>query len=272
MKLTVSHNSTYAFDPAPKGLVQSLRLRPADFEGQQVLNWSVTIEGAQFGAGFRDGAGDWVETATLRGPSAEVTVLVEGSVETADMTGVLRGHRERIPPLAYLSPTRATTPDRAISDLAKAAVSDTPESEALARAHALTNAVADALAYVPGQTGPSTTAAEALAQGAGVCQDQAHTLIAAALSIDMPARYVTGYFFATEGTVGSEASHAWAEIHIPDLGWVGFDATNRTCPDDRYIRLGSGADAQEAAPIRGVARGTAKERLDVSVAVTQVAQ
>ncbi len=69
-----------------------------------------------------------------------------------------------------------------------------------------------------------------------------------------------------------EAAHAWAEICVPGLGWVGFDPANRCCPDDRYIRLGSGLDAQDAAPIRGIARGRGPKILDVTVAVQAVQQ
>ncbi|MGL6211115.1 MAG: transglutaminase-like domain-containing protein, partial [Paracoccaceae bacterium] len=106
---------------------------------------------------------------------------------------------------------------------------------------------------------------EALAQGAGVCQDHAHVLIAAARHLGLPARYVSGYLLVTGDT--SEAAHAWAEVHVKGLGWVGFDPTNRCCPDARYIRLGSGLDAQDAAPIRGVSQGLGEESLMVTVAV-----
>ena len=64
-----------------------------------------------------------------------------------------------------------------------------------------------------------------------------------------------------------EAAHAWAELHVDGLGWIGFDPANRCCPDERYIRLGSGRDAREAAPIRGVSRGGAGEAMDVTVVV-----
>jgi transglutaminase-like putative cysteine protease len=69
-----------------------------------------------------------------------------------------------------------------------------------------------------------------------------------------------------------EASHAWAEVHVEGLGWVGFDAANRCCPDERYIRLGSGRDAGEAAPIRGIAGGLVDEEMDVEVVVAQSQQ
>jgi transglutaminase-like putative cysteine protease len=69
-----------------------------------------------------------------------------------------------------------------------------------------------------------------------------------------------------------EAAHAWAELWVAGLGWVGFDPANRCCPDARYIRLGSGMDARDAAPIRGIARGMGAETMDVSVAIQSVQQ
>lgn len=160
----------------------------------------------------------------------------------------------------------------ALSDLAATALDNIPEAEPLRRAHALSDAVADAIAYEPGMTEHGTTASEALALGSGVCQDHAHALIACALISGIPARYVCGYLFATADGSAHEASHAWAELYVADLGWVGFDASNRVCPDERYIRLGSGADAIDAAPIRGVARGMGGEEMDVSVSITQAQQ
>ena len=272
MRLTVDHRTTYRFNPAKRGVIQSHRLTPAVFEGQQVIDWAVAVDGAERGASFRDGAGDWVETIKCLGPVEEVTVHVTGTVETVNLDGVLRGHREKVPPMSYLASTRATRPDLAIEELAKGAVAKIPESDVLRRAHALSDAVADAITYASGHTEHATTAAEALALGHGVCQDHAHTLIACALTLDIPARYVCGYLFSTEDGQAHEASHAWAELHVADLGWVGFDASNRVCPDERYIRLGSGADAIDAAPIRGVARGMGEEEMDISVSIPQAQQ
>ncbi|WP_413865488.1 transglutaminase domain-containing protein, partial [Albidovulum sp.] len=81
--------------------------------------------------------------------------------------------------------------------------------------------------------------------------------------------YASGYLFATEDGAAHEAAHAWAEVWIEGLGWIGFDPANRSCPDDRYVRLGSGLDARDAAPIRGIAQGAGRETLDVTVAVGQ---
>ena len=117
MRLKISHSSTYTFDPPMRGVAQSLRVWPSQFEGQQVIHWDVTVEGATRGSAFRDGAGDWTETATILGPVESVTVKVEGEIETHDLTGVLRGHRERVPPETYLRETRATRADLAIQEL-----------------------------------------------------------------------------------------------------------------------------------------------------------
>lgn len=274
MILTIAHDTVYRYDQPMRGVVQSQRLTPARFDGQRVIDWAVAVkgdDGAQVvqGGGFRDGAGDWVQGCTVVGPVREVVVSVRGTVETTDLTGVLRGHRERIRPEVYLTHTPATAADVGLRDLAQAAI--TGESGALARAHALAAVVREAIAYRPGVTEAHTTAAEALALGEGVCQDHAHALIGAAIALGMPARYVSGYLQATEDGTPHEAAHAWAEVWVPDLGWVGFDASNGVCPDAYYVRLGSGRDAREAAPIRGIARGPGSERMDVTVAV-EVAQ
>ena len=310
MKLSVSHQSTYRFGAPMRGVVQSHRLTPSSFEGQRVIEWRVEVDGAVFGAEFTDGAGNHVRTMSLLGPIEELTVDVFGVVETTDLSGVLRGHRELVPPLAYLRTTRATRSDVALTELAEGIRGESP----LERAHALADAVADAISYRPGLTGEATTAAEALGAGVGVCQDHAHALIAAAVIAGLPARYVTGYLLTGGGvrlpdgeqsqTMGGmtqtqgpqdqvqegrpppqeqddepptpletgEASHAWAELWVDGLGWIGFDAANRCCPDDRYVRLGSGFDASDAAPIRGVAHGIGEESLAIRVAVEQVQQ
>ena len=270
MILTVNHVTTYRYEEPMRGAMQSLRLFPANFEGQKVLEWEVDVQGGVRGGSFRDGAGDKVEGWSVRGPLDEVSVTVRGRVDTVDTAGVLRGLREVICPEAYLRGTKVTEADLALTDLARSIAAETQEP--LDRAHRLADAVAGAIDYVSGSTQSQTSAAEALAQGKGVCQDHAHALIACALVLDMPARYVSGYLYANKDGKSEEAAHAWAEIHVPGLGWVGFDAANACCPDERYIRLGSGFDARLAAPIRGVARGGGAEVMEVAVAVVAAQQ
>lgn len=272
MKLQVNHVSRYSFDGPVRRLVQTHRLTPSDSASQKVLSWDVTVEGAAVGACYRDAAGDLLRTISVRGPVTDLVVAVTGEVETTDLYGVLRNHRESVPPTTYLRATHTVAADAALRALSEIALDGMAQATALDRAHALARAVSEAIAFEPGLTEPATTAAEALAGGKGVCQDHAHALIALAHAAEIPARYVTGYLHSRADGTANEASHAWAELHVPGLGWVGFDAANACCPDDRYIRLGSGYDAQDAAPIRGVLQGGVSETLDVSVAVKSQTQ
>jgi len=271
MRLEISHRTRYRFDAPKVSLTQSLRLWPTDFEGQTVEAWSVEIEGhnAHRGAAFRDGAGDWIETVSMRHVS-DVTIAVSGTVETRDLTGFVKGLREKVPPLAYLRASPMTRLNEDLRDLSAGAVDGI--ENALDRAHALAHAISDAIPYTPGATRSETTAAEALELGQGVCQDQTHALIAVARAAGMPGRYVTGYLHASSDGAAHEASHAWAEIWVDDIGWVGFDAANRCCPDEKYVRVGSGLDSVAAAPIRGMALGGGDEHLDVDVKVQEAAQ
>ena len=268
MKLFVEHLTTYLYDQPVRGVVQSHRLLPTQCQNQTTHRWQVAVSDGVMGGSFRDGAGDMIQAWSVRGPVERIEVRVTGEVTTTDQAGVLRGNREIIPPVAWLDETLPTRPDAALKELAAKAESST----ALGLAHDLSALVAEAIAYRPGATDAHTTAAEALALGEGVCQDHAHALIACARLRDLPARYVSGYLFTDSDGKPHEAAHAWAEVWIEGLGWVGFDPANACCPDERYIRLGCGMDATHAAPIRGTARGPGSERMEIAVAVAATQQ
>ena len=122
------------------------------------------------------------------------------------------------------------------------------------------------LEEIAGFDGPMTDAAIEL--GRGVCQDHAHIFIAAARAMDYPARYVSGYLMMNDRT-RQDASHAWAEAHIGGLGWVGFDVSNGISPDARYVRVATGLDYREAAPVAGLRYGDGSEAMDVEIVVAQ---
>ena len=268
MLLSIDHQTSYRYEHPQRRIVQSFRMTPAECESQQVMGWSVEVEGACFGASFTDGGGDLVQTMTLSGPASTIDVKITGTVRTFDTAGVLKGHQELNDPGLYLRETSLTRVDDAIRELA----AETACEGALDTAHAFTNLVAERIVYAPGSTAHGHTAIDTLQAGQGVCQDQSHLLIALARSAGIPARYVTGYLLTDAEGKYHEASHAWTELFVDGLGWVGLDPTNRCCPDERYVRLGSGLDAQEAAPIRGVSFGHGTEIMDVAVTVMQMAQ
>ena len=119
----------------------------------------------------------------------------------------------------------------------------------------------------PTQT--STTAAEAFALKRGVCQDLTHVFIAAARHLDIPARYVGGYFHRSDGITQQDAGHAWAEAFVPELGWIGFDGSNGICSTDAHVRVAVGLDYLGAAPLRGTRYGGTGEAMAVKVRVDQ---
>ena len=95
-----------------------------------------------------------------------------------------------------------------------------------------------------------------------------HGLIAAEISsvdeVNEPCRRA-----ACVDRVQQDAGHAWAEVHVERLGWVGFDISNAISPDSRYVRVATGLDYREAAPVSGMRFGAANESLDVSIQVQQ---
>ena len=139
----------------------------------------------------------------------------------------------------------------------------------LDRAHTLNRLVCEAVRFDEGATTVTTSAAEALAHGHGVCQDLAHVLCAAARADGLPARYVSGYQFAAGRARDEHASHAWAEIFIDGLGWVSFDPTSGACTTDAYVRLAVGLDYLSASPVRGAVYGGSGEMLNVDVSMEQ---
>ena len=204
---------------------------------------------------------------SLPSPVSAVTILARGTVSTADTNGVFAGSKSRLPAVSYLRGTPATKATDAVLRFAEDAVADA--GNALETAHLLSAAVAKAVTYKPGKTDAATTAAEAMEVGEGVCQDHAHLMLAAARALGIPARYVVGYLQGLEEAPEMAlATHAWAELMIEGIGWVGFDPANELCPTEDYVRLATGLDAHDAAPIRGsVAGGAEEEALTASVTV-----
>ncbi len=264
MRLTIRHATTYSYDPPAERCALRVRLFPPSFDGQRVHAWTVSVNGQPLQALLTTATADREAIWTCHGAGDEIAVVAEGEIETQDTAGVVRGLREAVRPAVFLRTTPLTETDKKIDALAAGVSGATP----LDRLHSLFNAVADAIEYKPGSTVSHTTAAQALKAGQGVCQDHAHVFLAAARSLRVPARYVVGYLLALEEK--PTETHAWAEAFVPDIGWVGFDPANRLCPTDRYVRLGCGLDAADAAPIRGNVLGGSKERLSASVDIGQM--
>lgn len=126
--------------------------------------------------------------------------------------------------------------------------------------------------YDPTFTTIATPLSEVLKHRRGVCQDFAHLAIACLRCFGIAARYISGYIqTVTEPgktrLVGADASHAWFAAYIPEIGWLEFDPTNNTLPNDQHITLGWGRDYADVTPLKGIAFGGGQHTLSVSVDV-----
>jgi transglutaminase-like putative cysteine protease len=267
MRIRIDYHTHYLYRSPAKSIVQILRLSPRPHEGQRVARWSVDMDADARLARSEDALGNVIHTASVAGPVSELQLAVAGEIETWDTHGVVRGAVERFSPEVFLRTTDLTSPNAELMTFA-GDIGAHASGDGLDRLHQLMLAVQSEVAFDPAPTHPATTAVEAFAIKRGVCQDLSHIFIAAARSLGSPARYVSGHLAREDGEIAQEASHAWAEAHVPGLGWVGFDPANGVCPTPAYVRVAIGLDYLGAAPVRGSRQGGGKEQMNVRLMVS----
>ncbi|WP_407521022.1 transglutaminase family protein [Methylobacterium oryzisoli] len=269
MRIRVVHETAYQYESPARGLIQMLRLTPRDHDGQHVRSWRIepTVDGRL--ARREDGFGNVVHVFSADGPEEALVVRVTGEVETSDTHGVVRGAVERLPDPFYLRESRFAVADEAIRSFADEVTGGTA-ADVLERLHRLVDAIHREVHFSPGgPTDAHSTAAQAFALREGVGQDLAHIFIAAARHVEIPVRYVSGYFYR-EGASAQEAGHAWVEGLVPDLGWVGFDPCFGISATAAHLRVAVGLDYLDAAPVRGSRIGGGTETMRVRVTVDDV--
>lgn len=124
------------------------------------------------------------------------------------------------------------------------------------------------LHYIPGATSAESSVDQILRTDQGVCQDFTHVMIAIARSWGIPARYVSGYLHVNGqcgGHSADNATHAWVECRLPELGWTGFDPTNQGIAGEGHVRIAVGRDYRDVSPTRGVIQGGGAASLEVDV-------
>ncbi|WP_138935139.1 transglutaminase family protein [Roseovarius arcticus] len=265
MDLSINHTTEYAYSAPVNYALQKVRLRPLSSVMQDVTDWKVDVTGGKIEASYFDHYGNHVDLVSIEPGATVLSIRASGQVRTLNGTGVLGPVYGRAPLWHFLQPTALTMAGDAIKALPE--ISSDPGTQ-LADLHKLSAAILEALPYKTGGTAVDTPAEEALQGDAGVCQDHAQIFVAAARLSGLPARYVSGYLRINE-QVDQEATHAWAEVCIEGLGWVGFDVSNGVSPDEKYVRIAIGRDARDAAPVEGLRLGNADETLMVSLQVQQ---
>ena len=275
MKLVIHHNTHFTYSQPLLYTVQTLHLWPVSSACQTVEFWDIRTPGTLHSQ--PDAEGNRVHSFSLvarpeqglRDNSivAWGTVSTHGVAEFTD-TGLLPH------PAFYLRSTALAEPHPRLAAWARSVVPsltaalDAGRLPAVADLVALAGVVADRVRYRKGSTNVETTALEAFDWELGVCQDQAHVMVAVCRSIGLPARYVSGYFYAANEP--DLASHAWVDVCVDPANrrWLSLDVTHRCPTDERHIRLAAATDYSACTPVKGLRRGGGEEDMSVDVRIS----
>ncbi len=263
MRYRIEHLTDYRYAGTPVLTQQALRLSPRSDAHQRVIHWRIRVPGTL--TATTDAYGNLTHLHTLDGKHDRVRIEVDGEIELdATVDGQL-DERDGLPPEIYAAATPLTLADERLADFARGRLQRRTAAGLLEFAHA----VRAAIDYEKGTTHVRTTAAEALALGRGVCQDHAHAFIAGCRALEIPARYVSGYYYSSRHAAHA-ASHAWADVWVPDGGWVSIDVTHACFGSDALCRLAVGRDYDSACPVRGVRMGGGDEAMQVALTVRRL--
>jgi transglutaminase-like putative cysteine protease len=276
----ITHTSHYEYDRSVAASFNEARLTPGQTPWQTTLESNLQVDPSTWHYRFTDYWGTEVRVFEANGAHRALEVRATSLVEIdpsrrpepTDLSWAdLRGSAALDDLAEFLVQTPATTPPKALADLADSIVADNAPLQA---GSLISDAVHDALTYVVGATEVHTTAAEAWATGSGVCQDYAHLVVGALRHVGVPARYVSGYLHPVSNPVVGETaqgeSHAWVEFWSGE--WMAVDPTNRSVVGERHVMIGTGRDYGDVPPIKGIVAGPHRTTgLGVSVALTRLA-
>jgi transglutaminase-like putative cysteine protease len=294
MRLAITHETRYSYSPAVQTAQHVAHLQPADTPCQKVLSHSLHVEPAAHVLHNVDAYCNHRAYWALNNPHDGLLVRACSEIETSEIeqakaTQSWESVREHF---RYRGGLPADVNNGFVfgshhapvheAFLGYAQSSFTPGRPLMQAALELTARMHRDFTYASQSTDINTPALEALENQRGVCQDFAHILLACLRSLGLPARYVSGYLLTQPPPgqprlVGSDASHAWASVYLPELashacqGWLDLDPTNNrtglASPGLDYVRLAVGRDFADVSPLRGVLQGGGEHTLDVAVTV-----
>jgi transglutaminase-like putative cysteine protease len=280
------HTTEFLYDGPVSESYNELRLRPIHDEKQSCLSFRLTTTPGSRGTSYKDAYGNSVYQFNVLAEhhrlkiEAESVVLVHESAGAIEDPGTLADFDARsaqldeeyfdfMAPTSYVPRLRGLAPIIAAAELASGGT-------VAGFAQAASDIIHNQFSYVTGATHVHSSIEDSLSISAGVCQDFAHVMLGVARMRGLPARYVSGYLVPgdsaspnsrQEEVIGGQASHAWTEVLMPDGKWVGFDPTLGSPVGLRHVRVAYGRDYGDVAPVRGVYKGRAGQRLSVDVCV-----
>lgn len=279
-RLAVSHKTTFHYGSPVSQSQNAVRLEPRTFPYQKTVSAFIRVLPATRLRRFTDLFQNITHHFELPEPHdrLEIESLIRVQTVPLDLTPEVMGAgmeeyddlsvREQI--WTYLQESRwvSNHPEvwRQTVDLT------TGLNPVYARARTIMEWIHDEFTYESGVTSVNTHPEEVFAIRRGVCQDFTHVMIAMCRSIGIAARYASGYLYngRSDHLVGSQASHAWCEVYLPGGGWIGFDPTNATLADERYVKVAIGRDYNDVAPVVGSYVGSSQVHMEVDVSVRKL--
>ncbi len=280
------HATEFRYDGPVSESYNEVRLRPMHDDTQSCLSFRLITDPVSRGTSYRDSFGNWVHQFNILPEhrhlkiEAESVVLAHGSpvLPTGGMKlSELEDRRAELEEefLDFIIPTGYVPHVPELDELITAAelASDGSVSGFVKEASSL---IHEKFKYVKGATHVNSSIQDSLSVGAGVCQDFAHLLLGVVRKRGLPARYVSGYLVPESAAapdaklqevIGGSASHAWAEVYLPGSGWIGLDPTLGMALGLQHVRIAYGRDYGDVAPVRGVYKGHAGQRLSVDVSL-----
>ena len=277
---SIRHLTRFRYKQPVSESIMETRMHPRSDHSQHCLSFSLSVSPRCRVFSYRDHYGNNVQHFDIPGDHEQLVIVAESLVEqqiqmdipaflAPDAWAALDAMVAEGDYGEMLLPSTFAQPTPALLEMARK-LNVVRRDDPLIVVHELNKSIYEYFEYVPRSTRVDSPIDEAIASRQGVCQDFAHTMIALLRHIGIPARYVSGYLYrGREDHDRSlpDASHAWVEVLLPQLNWVGLDPTNDLIAYNRHIRTAVGRDYADVPPTHGVFRGKTESELYVAVHV-----
>lgn len=283
MKYRITHKNTFKYESLVEQSLNTTRLKPRNNEVQRLLSYDLNITPASLTKEYfdiwRNSVGSFFIAEQHQELIIEAVSVV--SVQKApyvfqiqyseEMQAIFHSEMFHDHYLPYLMTSNYTSLSEAQLEEVKQQLGITAQYNPVKLACDIMTYLYNTIRYDTEATNVHTTASEAFSLKAGVCQDYTHIMLGILRHFGIPARYISGYLYVGEGDdlVGDTATHAWVEIMIPGVGWVGLDPTNNVEALEHHIIMSVGRDYRDVSPVEGVYQG-GNHTLDVYVDVERL--
>ncbi len=283
MLLEIRHLTQYRYTKPVRESVMELWVQPQKSASQRLISFELELDPAAQLFSYVDAFGNAVYHFDAPQPHNQLAIRSHALVETEATEALpealdtgewdrLRSEFVKGQCFDFLRPHGYAVTTPALDSFAHTFELDHLRlADPLTAARGLSQVLYESLEYEAGVTRADSPIDVALEAGRGVCQDFAHIMLAVSRGWGLPARYVSGYLFTDGSQEGDrsdpDATHAWVEVFLPSLRWVGFDPTNNTMAGERHVLVAVGRDYDDVPPSRGVFKGDADSELAVGVSV-----